>query len=111
MVTLTSCPCDVRVTSPLQSRQPDEDVVTAMAVSWGRSRAWMCRRLSQWSYDHTTATYWLLLAAKRRGEPVRLAAVQVRRRGDRGGGAVMVPERWEDASAVSTHHTRSVPEL
>ncbi|KAF0298863.1 Maternal embryonic leucine zipper kinase [Amphibalanus amphitrite] len=62
--------------SYFQSRQPDDDVVTAMAVSGGRSRAWMARRLSQWSYDHTTATYWLLLAAKRRGEPVRLAPVQ-----------------------------------
>ena len=65
---------------PPKSRQPDEDVVTAMAISAGRSRSWMGRHLSQWSYDHSTATYWLLLAAKRRGEPVRLApaAAQVR---------------------------------
>jgi len=73
---LAGCGVPVEWKSYCQSRQPDEDVVTTMAVSAGRSRTWTQRRIAQWTYDDCTATYWLLLAAKRRGEPVRLAPSQ-----------------------------------
>ncbi|XP_037083882.1 maternal embryonic leucine zipper kinase-like [Pollicipes pollicipes] len=74
---LAGCGVPVEWKSYCQSRQPDDDVVTTMAVSAGRSRGWMARRLAQWAYDDCTATYWLLLTAKRRGEPVRLAPAQM----------------------------------
>uniref|UniRef100_A0A8C5B6I0 Maternal embryonic leucine zipper kinase n=1 Tax=Gadus morhua TaxID=8049 RepID=A0A8C5B6I0_GADMO len=68
--------------SPVEwhSKQPlgyiDEDCITEMAVSLKRSRESTTRLVKEWRYDHTTATYLLLLAKKRRGRPVRLRLEQ-----------------------------------
>uniref|UniRef100_A0A8C5I9K3 Maternal embryonic leucine zipper kinase n=1 Tax=Gouania willdenowi TaxID=441366 RepID=A0A8C5I9K3_GOUWI len=64
--------------SPVEwySRQPhghiDEDCITEMAVNMKRSRESTTARVKKWQYDHTTATYLLLLSKKQRGKPVRL---------------------------------------
>uniref|UniRef100_A0A3B3SPM4 Maternal embryonic leucine zipper kinase n=1 Tax=Paramormyrops kingsleyae TaxID=1676925 RepID=A0A3B3SPM4_9TELE len=50
----------------------DEDCITEMAVRLKRSRKSTVQLVSEWKYDHTTATYLLLLAKKQRGRPVRL---------------------------------------
>ncbi|XP_048852503.1 maternal embryonic leucine zipper kinase [Brienomyrus brachyistius] len=50
----------------------DEDCITEMAVRLKRSRKSTIQLVSEWKYDHTTATYLLLLAKKQRGKPVRL---------------------------------------
>ncbi|KAM9362975.1 maternal embryonic leucine zipper kinase [Symphorus nematophorus] len=64
--------------SPVEwhSRQPlghiDVDCITEMAVSMKRSRESTTALVKEWRYDHTTATYLLLLSKKQRGKPVRL---------------------------------------
>lgn len=64
--------------SPVEwySRQPlghiDEDCITEMAVNMKRSRESTTALVKKWRYDHTTATYLLLLSKKQRGKPVRL---------------------------------------
>ncbi|XP_022061784.2 maternal embryonic leucine zipper kinase [Acanthochromis polyacanthus] len=64
--------------SPVEwySRQPlghiDEDCITEMAVNMKRSRESTAALVKKWRYDHTTATYLLLLSKKQRGKPVRL---------------------------------------
>uniref|UniRef100_A0A3P8UXB0 Maternal embryonic leucine zipper kinase n=1 Tax=Cynoglossus semilaevis TaxID=244447 RepID=A0A3P8UXB0_CYNSE len=64
--------------SPVEwySRRPlghiDEDCITEMAVSMKRSRESTTSLVKEWRYDHTTATYLLLLSKKQRGKPVRL---------------------------------------
>ncbi|XP_028263183.1 maternal embryonic leucine zipper kinase-like [Parambassis ranga] len=64
--------------SPVEwySRQPlghiDEDCITEMAVNMKRSRESTTALVREWRYDHTTATYLLLLSKKQRGKPVRL---------------------------------------
>nr|XP_019955825.1 PREDICTED: maternal embryonic leucine zipper kinase [Paralichthys olivaceus] len=64
--------------SPVEwfSRQPlghiDEDCITEMAVNMKRSRESTTALVTEWRYDHTTATYLLLLSKKQRGKPVRL---------------------------------------
>ncbi|XP_037327646.2 maternal embryonic leucine zipper kinase [Pungitius pungitius] len=64
--------------SPVEwrSRQPpghiDKDCITEMAVNMKRSRGSASALVSEWRYDHTTATYLLLLSKKQRGRPVRL---------------------------------------
>ncbi|KAM9856544.1 maternal embryonic leucine zipper kinase [Aulostomus maculatus] len=64
--------------SPVEwySRQPlghiDEDCITEMAVNMKRSRESTTALVKEWRYDHTTATYLLLLSKKQRGKPVRL---------------------------------------
>uniref|UniRef100_A0A665WQF1 non-specific serine/threonine protein kinase n=2 Tax=Echeneis naucrates TaxID=173247 RepID=A0A665WQF1_ECHNA len=64
--------------SPVEwhSRQPlghiDEDSITEMAVNMKRSRESTTALVKEWRYDHTTATYLLLLSKKQRGKPVRL---------------------------------------
>ncbi|XP_059212346.1 maternal embryonic leucine zipper kinase [Centropristis striata] len=64
--------------SPVEwhSRQPlghiDEDCITEMAVNMKRSRESTTVLVKEWRYDHTTATYLLLLSKKQRGKPVRL---------------------------------------
>lgn len=64
--------------SPVEwhSRQPlghiDEDCITEMAVNMKRSRESTTALIEEWQYDHTTATYLLLLSKKQRGKPVRL---------------------------------------
>lgn len=71
--------------SPVEwhSRQPlghiDEDCVTEMAVNMKRSRESTTALIEKWQYDHTTATYLLLLSKKQRGKPVRLRAQPVLR--------------------------------
>lgn len=52
----------------------DEDCITEMAVSFKQSRHRTIQVVSEWKYDHITATYLLLLAKKRQGRPVRLRA-------------------------------------
>ncbi|XP_069553240.1 maternal embryonic leucine zipper kinase [Brachyistius frenatus] len=64
--------------SPVEwySRQPlghiDEDCITEMAVNMKRSRGSTTALVKKWQYDHTTATYLLLLSKKQKGKPVRL---------------------------------------
>lgn len=66
--------------SPVEwhSRRPlghiDEDCITEMAVNMKRSRESTTALVKEWRYDHTTATYLLLLSKKQRGKPVRLHA-------------------------------------
>ncbi|KAK2919000.1 maternal embryonic leucine zipper kinase [Channa argus] len=68
--------------SPVEwfSRQPlrhiDEDCITEMAVNMKRSRESTTTLVNEWRYDHTTATYLLLLSKKQRGKPVRLRPEQ-----------------------------------
>ncbi|XP_051561586.1 maternal embryonic leucine zipper kinase-like isoform X2 [Myxocyprinus asiaticus] len=50
----------------------DDDCITEMAVAFKQSRHRTIQLVSEWKYDHTTATYLLLLAKKRQGRPVRL---------------------------------------
>ncbi|KAK7929430.1 hypothetical protein WMY93_005825 [Mugilogobius chulae] len=50
----------------------DEDCITEMAVNMKRSRESTTALVKEWHYDHTTATYLLLLSKKQRGKPVRL---------------------------------------
>ncbi|KAM8842509.1 maternal embryonic leucine zipper kinase isoform 1-T1 [Synchiropus picturatus] len=50
----------------------DEDCITEMAVNMKRSRESTAALVNEWRYDHTTATYLLLLSKKQRGKPVRL---------------------------------------
>ncbi|KAJ0050911.1 hypothetical protein NL108_009899 [Boleophthalmus pectinirostris] len=57
----------------------DEDCITEMAVNMKRSREHNCTSERGWQYDHTTATYLLLLSKKQRGKPVRLRAEPVLR--------------------------------
>lgn len=71
--------------SPVEwhSRQPlghiDVDCITEMAVNMKRSRESTAALVNEWRYDHTTATYLLLLSKKQRGKPVRLRAEPVLR--------------------------------
>lgn len=71
--------------SPVEwhSRQPlshiDEDCITEMAVHMKRSRESTTALVEKWQYDHTTATYLLLLSKKQRGKPVRLRTQPVLR--------------------------------
>ncbi|XP_055077005.1 maternal embryonic leucine zipper kinase [Periophthalmus magnuspinnatus] len=57
----------------------DEDCITEMAVNMKRSRESTTALVKEWRYDHTTATYLLLLSKKQRGKPVRLRAEPVLR--------------------------------
>ncbi|XP_051994229.1 maternal embryonic leucine zipper kinase-like [Xyrauchen texanus] len=50
----------------------DDDCITEMAVAFKQSRHRTIQLVSEWKYDHMTATYLLLLAKKRQGRPVRL---------------------------------------
>lgn len=52
----------------------DDDCITEMAVAFKQSRQRTIQIVSEWKYDHMTATYLLLLAKKRQGRPVRLRA-------------------------------------
>ncbi|XP_075544061.1 maternal embryonic leucine zipper kinase-like [Dermacentor variabilis] len=51
----------------------DEEVVTELAVSCGRSKSSVAMELSQWRYDFMTATYLLLVLKKSQGKVLRLA--------------------------------------
>ncbi|KAM3940849.1 maternal embryonic leucine zipper kinase [Leptodactylus fuscus] len=50
----------------------DEDCVTELSVYYKHSKEKMSHLITEWNYDHTTATYLLLQAKKARGKPVRL---------------------------------------
>ncbi|KAI7810637.1 maternal embryonic leucine zipper kinase [Triplophysa rosa] len=52
----------------------DDDCITEMAVAFKQSRQRTIQIVSEWKYDHMTATYLLLLTKKRQGRPVRLRA-------------------------------------
>ncbi|XP_062985171.1 maternal embryonic leucine zipper kinase [Elgaria multicarinata webbii] len=59
-----------------QSKYPlghlDEDCITELSVFNKCSRERMADIISEWKYDHVTATYLLLQAKKAHGKPVRL---------------------------------------
>ncbi|XP_037269662.2 maternal embryonic leucine zipper kinase [Rhipicephalus microplus] len=50
----------------------DDEVVTELAVSCGRSKSSVVVELSQWRYDYMTATYLLLVLKKSHGKVLRL---------------------------------------
>ncbi|XP_075047217.1 maternal embryonic leucine zipper kinase [Mixophyes fleayi] len=50
----------------------DEDCVTELSVYSKHSKHSMSCLISEWNYDHITATYLLLQTKKNRGKPVRL---------------------------------------
>ncbi|XP_044141732.1 maternal embryonic leucine zipper kinase-like [Bufo gargarizans] len=50
----------------------DEDCITELSVYNKHSKETMSRLISEWNYDHTTATYLLLQTKKKSGKPVRL---------------------------------------
>ncbi|XP_018407930.1 PREDICTED: maternal embryonic leucine zipper kinase [Nanorana parkeri] len=50
----------------------DEDCITEMSVYFKHSKSTMSNLISEWNYDHTTATYLLLQLKKIRGKAVRL---------------------------------------
>ncbi|XP_069820473.1 maternal embryonic leucine zipper kinase isoform X1 [Dendropsophus ebraccatus] len=50
----------------------DEDCITELSVYYKHSKETMSRLISEWNYDHTTATYLLLQSKKSHGKPVRL---------------------------------------
>ncbi|XP_070544950.1 maternal embryonic leucine zipper kinase-like isoform X2 [Ptychodera flava] len=50
----------------------DEDAVTEMAVYFKKSKKTMSSMILQWDYDEMTALYFLLLAKKYKGNPVRI---------------------------------------
>ncbi|XP_056368999.1 maternal embryonic leucine zipper kinase isoform X1 [Oenanthe melanoleuca] len=59
-----------------QSKYPlgrlDEDCVTELSVFHGQSRETTLQLITEWKYDHMSATYLLLLSKKTRGKRVRL---------------------------------------
>ncbi|XP_053226380.1 maternal embryonic leucine zipper kinase isoform X3 [Podarcis raffonei] len=59
-----------------QSKYPlgrlDEDCITELSVYHKCSRESMAEMISEWKYDHVTATYLLLQSKKAHGKPVRL---------------------------------------
>ncbi|XP_075416271.1 maternal embryonic leucine zipper kinase isoform X2 [Tenrec ecaudatus] len=65
-----NCPVEWQSKSPFIHL--DEDCVTELSVHHRNNRQTMEDLISQWQYDHLTATYLLLLAKKARGRPVRL---------------------------------------
>ncbi|CAN7993240.1 unnamed protein product [Ixodes hexagonus] len=51
----------------------DDEAVTELAISYGRSKSSVTAELAQWKYDYMTATYILLVVKKRQGKITRLA--------------------------------------
>ncbi|XP_781767.3 maternal embryonic leucine zipper kinase [Strongylocentrotus purpuratus] len=58
--------------SKCEKNQLNLDCITEMAMHYGKSKKDITSTLKQWKYDHMTATYFILLAAKYRGKTVRL---------------------------------------
>lgn len=54
------------------TRHQDEECVKLMAQYHGVSVEVMWRHLKKWRYDYNTATYLLLLAKKRRNQPLKI---------------------------------------
>ena len=63
--------------SVYQTNELDDECVTEMAVSVGKSRKAMHSMLSTWQYNYNTATYFLLWQRKQRSKSVRLVRDQV----------------------------------
>ncbi|KAK4020678.1 hypothetical protein OUZ56_002633 [Daphnia magna] len=63
---------NVQWESIYQTKELDDECVTEMAVSIGKSRKAMHAILSDWSYDYNTATYLLLWKRKQLSKSVRL---------------------------------------
>lgn len=60
------------------AKRYDEDCVALMTQYNGVTREEMWSHLRKWRYDYNTATYLLLLAKKRRGQPLKLTSAAVR---------------------------------
>jgi len=58
------------------TQELDDECVTEMAVSVGKSRKTMHKILSDWLYDYNTATYLLLWQRKQRSKSIRLMSDQ-----------------------------------
>ncbi|CAJ0965668.1 unnamed protein product [Ranitomeya imitator] len=65
-------PCPVEWYSKCPLGYMDEDCMTELSVYSKLSKETMSQLISEWNYDHTTATYLLLQAKKSKGKPVRL---------------------------------------
>uniref|UniRef100_A0A4X2PZP7 Maternal embryonic leucine zipper kinase n=1 Tax=Xenopus tropicalis TaxID=8364 RepID=A0A4X2PZP7_XENTR len=65
-----SCPVEWQSKYPLG--YVDEDCVTELSVFYKCSRTSTSRLISEWNYDHITASYLLLHSKKSHGKPVRL---------------------------------------
>lgn len=63
----------VSVKSTYQLTVLDEEVVTELAVSCGRSKSSVAMEISKWNYDYMTSTYLLLLLQKSHGKVLRLS--------------------------------------
>ena len=59
--------------SVYQTQELDDECVTEMAVSVGKSRKMMYKMLAEWPYDYNTATYLLLWQRKQQSKSVRLS--------------------------------------
>ncbi|XP_077504888.1 maternal embryonic leucine zipper kinase-like isoform X2 [Amblyomma americanum] len=66
-----ACPVSIKSTYLLSIL--DDEAVTELAVSCGRSKSSVAAELSQWRYDYMTATYLLLILKKSQGKVMRLA--------------------------------------
>ncbi|XP_050724800.1 maternal embryonic leucine zipper kinase-like [Eriocheir sinensis] len=65
-------PAIIDTSSKYKTHGVDEDVITEVAVHQGKSRVAVRQAVLRWSYDYLTATYFLLLAQKMKGHPLRL---------------------------------------
>ncbi|KAM4014653.1 LOW QUALITY PROTEIN: maternal embryonic leucine zipper kinase-like [Anomaloglossus baeobatrachus] len=65
-------PCPVEWYSKCPLGYMDEDCITELSVYFRLSKESTSQLISEWNYDHTTATYLLLQTKKSRGKPVRL---------------------------------------
>lgn len=65
--------CPINYKSTYMLTILDDDAVTELAVSCGRSKSCVAAELSQWKYDYLTATYLLLILKKEQGKIMRLA--------------------------------------
>ncbi|XP_068084955.1 maternal embryonic leucine zipper kinase [Anabrus simplex] len=64
--------------SLFEMHERDDHCVKVMAQYYGKSVEEMWSQLSSWNYDYDTATYFLLLARRKRGLPVRLARLPLK---------------------------------
>uniref|UniRef100_A0A5F8G9F6 non-specific serine/threonine protein kinase n=1 Tax=Monodelphis domestica TaxID=13616 RepID=A0A5F8G9F6_MONDO len=96
------CPVDWQTKYPCG--RLDEDCVTELAVYHKQNRQLMEDLISLWQYDQLTATYFLLLAKKSHGKPVRLRLPSV------GGEQTIIPsfkelqlaKHWKESNDVES---------
>ena len=62
----------VSYTTRMSLDRIDADVIAIIAKRYGQSRELMTELISQWKFDHTTATYFLLAKQKRDGKTPQL---------------------------------------